>query len=563
MSDEVPVFLHAKKVKDIPFCLLFIVMIIAQGLVCYVGAKDGNLSYLVKPSDYKDNICGVDNTANKGLNLESKPYLYFISPMEVAKGNSKSVCVDKCPLTTTTNYNEAICIEGVKPTDVFQWNTQVQAGNCTSTVYDSKIVFNRCIPKSVQAVAKTGFNKNSLLNSGTSNTQVIFADVITAYPHILIALAFSVVVAFFYLVLMNYITAIITWVSVVLGQLILIAMAVYSYFEYDERQLAMKTDTSEQIQWESNIALVALIVMATLSLGYFFILLILRKRITIAVEIIKESSSALRTMKSLFAFPILTGLLQLIVIGYFFVVAALLLSVDRVPGTKTLDKNIYQYLQWFNLFGMLWGVSFIYGFHQTVIAGSVASWYWSLNKKNAAKNPLLNSLKNAICYSLGSIALGSLILAIVRFIRFVLMYLQRGAKQQKNKVLARVFACLQCCFACIEKIVKFMNKNTYVVVGIYGTSFCKSARTAFGLLTRNALRLVAINAVSGFVVFIGKMFVSLLTTGIAYYFLRYLDKTGQLDLTFPMIPAAIILIISFILAGVFFDVVDMAIGTLY
>eukprot|EP00834_Sanchytrium_tribonematis_P000595 NODE_11_length_54881_cov_1.430718.p8 type:complete len:564 gc:universal NODE_11_length_54881_cov_1.430718:15659-17350(+) len=563
MSSEVPVFLHSKKVKDIPFCVLFLLMIVAQFVVLFFAAKDGNLTYLTKPYDSNNNLCGVDNGPINGPDYSNRPFLYFIDPVKAASGKSKTVCLTECPTEKTVEFSKSICVDGVKPDNPISWQTQIDAGNCTSIVFDSKVVLNRCIPKDAKSVTTGVLDKSALYSSGTSSAQVIFADVTSTYPYILIAMAFSVVIAFVYLILLNYVTAIMTWISIILGQLILAAMTVYSYFEYASRVELDKTETSDQNSWEIKITLSALIILGFFTVLYFFVLIILRKRINVAVEIIKESSQALRQMKSLFILPIATGICQCIAIGYFFVVAALLLSVDRVPGSKILgDKNIYQYLQWYNLFGLLWGVSFIYGVHQTTIAGSVAAWYWSLNKKNIPKNPTIISFLNVIKYSLGSIALGSFILAFVRFLRLVLVYLQRTSKS-KNSMVKKVFSCLQCCLGCIEKLIKFMNKNSYVVIGIYGTSFCKSAQTAFGLLSRNALRLIAIESVSGFVIFIGKMFISLLSTGLGYFLIRYLDKIGTIIVTFPLVSAAIILVSTYVLSGIFFDVVDMAIGKTY
>lgn len=56
-------------------------------------------------------------------------------------------------------------------------------------------------------------------------------------------------------------------------------------------------------------------------------------------------------------------------------------------------------------------------------------------------NPLQMHEKNIYIYSLryhlGSVALGSFIIAIVQFIRLVLEYIDRKTKQQQNKVQAR------------------------------------------------------------------------------------------------------------------------------
>ena len=50
------------------------------------------------------------------------------------------------------------------------------------------------------------------------------------------------------------------------------------------------------------------------------------------------------------------------------------------------------------------------------------------------------------------------------------------------------FRCMKCCFWCLEKCLRFLNKNAYIGIAIYGKNFCKAAKDAFFLLLRNALR---------------------------------------------------------------------------
>lgn len=108
-------------------------------------------------------------------------------------------------------------------------------------------------------------------------------------------------------------------------------------------------------------------------------------------------------------------------------------------------------------------------------------------------------------YHMGTAAFGSLIIAIIKTIRAVIAYLQKHAKASKNKILQYLLCVLQCCMWCLEKCMKFLNKNAYIETAIYGYSFCKSARRAFFLLLRNILRVAAVNLVADFVLILGKV----------------------------------------------------------
>lgn len=52
---------------------------------------------------------------------------------------------------------------------------------------------------------------------------------------------------------------------------------------------------------------------------------------------------------------------------------------------------------------------------------------------------------------------------------------------------------------------RFINKHAYIMTAIYGYSFCKGARSGFFLILRNVLRVAAVNMVSGFLLFIGRV----------------------------------------------------------
>lgn len=96
----------------------------------------------------------------------------------------------------------------------------------------------------------------------------------------------------------------------------------------------------------------------------------------------------------------------------------------------------------------------------------------------------MQAIRTTIRYHLGTVAFGSLIIAIIKTIRTVLAYIQRQAKKSKNKVLEYVMMCLQCFMWCLEKIMKFINKHAYIITAIYGHGFCRSAGKAFWLLLR-------------------------------------------------------------------------------
>ena len=82
----------------------------------------------------------------------------------------------------------------------------------------------------------------------------------------------------------------------------------------------------------------------------------------------------------------------------------------------------------------------------------------------------------------------------------------------------------KCCFWCLEKFMKFLNRNAYIMCAVSGKNFCTSAKEAFFLLLRNAARLAVLTGVVNFLMFLSKIVVVGLCAA-----LSYLVFSGQLQ----------------------------------
>lgn len=145
------------------------------------------------------------------------------------------------------------------------------------------------------------------------------------------------------------------------------------------------------------------------------------------------------------------------------------------------------------MFGTYWGLFFVYAFVEMVLAGAFATWYWTMPKSNLESFPVTTSLSRTVRYHLGTIAFGSLIITIIRMIRMLLDSLQDSLKKSNNVAAKILVACLECVFAWLESLMKFINRNAYILTAVHGYNFCKGAREAFSLLMRNIVRVYVLD----------------------------------------------------------------------
>jgi len=226
--------------------------------------------------------------------------------------------------------------------------------------------------------------------------------------------------------------------------------------------------------------------------------------------------------------------------------------------TMAYDNNtkltaLYMLFSWF------WTSQFIVAMGQLVVAMSISTWYFTKDKSTTNNGTFFTAMKKAMWYHMGTGAFGSLIIAIIKTIRVVIAYLQHKFKNSKNQAIKIVLCAIQCCMWCLEKCMKFLNKNAYIQTAIFGYSFCKAARKAFFLILRNVLRISAVAIVSEFVLIIGKMFITFTATTAGYY---YLDTYMSDELNGLWCPILLILLMAYVTAEMFNEVFGMAIWTI-
>lgn len=223
----------------------------------------------------------------------------------------------------------------------------------------------------------------------------------------------------------------------------------------------------------------------------------------------------------------------------------------------------------FHLFGCYWATQFFIACSSTVIAGSVASYYWGRGE-TSPEIPFLSvfsSTKRLMRYSLGSVALGSLIVSFVESIRFLLESIRRKLKISSHtpdscigKAASRTS---QFFLSCIEWIIKSVNRNAYIMIAITGKSFFHASAIATELIMNNILRIGRVNVIGDVILFLGKLCVSLASAVFAFLMLdAHKYRSSHNKISSPLLPVMVCWALGYIVATLFFAVVEMSIDTI-
>ncbi|OQR81102.1 hypothetical protein ACHHYP_16762 [Achlya hypogyna] len=115
----------------------------------------------------------------------------------------------------------------------------------------------------------------------------------------------------------------------------------------------------------------------------------------------------------------------------------------------------------FMLLSLFWGLQVLRNVVHCTAAGTVGEWWFSPHPEGAVPR----ALWRCVTTSFGSICLGSLVVAALAALRFVLL----SAKRRKAR--SSINACLDWLVGALETNLKIFNKYAYVQVALYGKSF--------------------------------------------------------------------------------------------
>jgi hypothetical protein len=188
-------------------------------------------------------------------------------------------------------------------------------------------------------------------------------------------------------------------------------------------------------------------------------------------------------------------------------------------------RNLY----YFHFFGILWINTFLSALLEFTLASSVAIWYFSLNSDARAQRPVSRSLYRAFRYHSGSIAFGAVVLATVKFVKWVMRYLISKLAVGKSPVMKVFLGIVNCYVACFERGIKFVNRNAYIQIALKSTNFCTACIDAFTLVLKNAITFATLGSIGGVFMFLGKWTICFLSTYLGFLMLTHADQYSDIN----------------------------------
>lgn len=522
---------------------------------------------------------------------------------------SSGICVKTCPTLTATSLAEidlkgssfstytSTLLPGLTIATYGTTSVQgqyVYAPPFQMNLYSSEAFWHRCIPSGLSAAT---LNQTlAQVPYGTEINKFFFrgvGEIGAAWRVFLITFFLALVICFVYVFIMRFVVKILVYIAIILVFALLMLVGAAAYNRYTA--LKAMGNTTSQSQDYVDFYLAAAIISWVLAVLYVILIIFMRKRISLVCSIIKIAGRVVGSGPFLLVVPIVIGILVLCICAWALSVAVFLYSADdfsykpfSIPVnnfTKTADPDTSRYFviggQWFanatvlvnsqsyskrdllfyDLFAFLWTMGFFNAIGFMIVCFTTIFWYYSdLDdaKKAVPSNGVRLSVWWTLRYHLGTLAFGSLIIAIIQFIRFLMNYFYQKAKAVKeNQVFQLVFCIANCILACFERIVNVISKNAYIYTAITNKSFCCSAKDAFNMIADNALTIFLLNVLVEVVMAVGKVCVVAGSVLIGYCLMKYNTLAPAVE-TY-ILPLICIAFGSYFIAAVFFNVYGTAV----
>ena len=144
-----------------------------------------------------------------------------------------------------------------------------------------------------------------------------------------------------------------------------------------------------------------------------------------------------------------------------------------LTGLNVFKDGAMYAISLFFLFSFYWSNQVIKNTAHTTMCGVYATYYFLEGSGQNIVSPTWNSAKRALTYSFGSICYGSLIIAVIQFLR---QLTRNAAREREFNFVTFILICIACLLSCIQDILEYMNHYAFAQVAIYGKDFCSAAK---------------------------------------------------------------------------------------
>jgi len=573
---------HHGNCTDIPCCILWVLCLIALIAVALYGFAKGNPKRLHHGIQFDGEVCGV------GINVTSKPYLYFCPPTDWLGGSLAAagfnlnvdypVCVAACPVVSLfQNISANLDANGLFPVPPPDANLVpsliVECGYLGqgTKAYTTTEEMNYCVPDGAVHSAAKNLVADGVSSAGS--TVMKLADSLAkGWPVYVVIFLLAVVLGYVYLCCLKVFARFCVWLAIIVAFLALAIAGIWLIVKAQD----MGTNAAMKENFGKFATTTAYILGGLCCAAAFSILLLICccfSQIEYAVIAVRMTGDVMSNVPTLLVAPVIKAIAKffigmLLLIGFVWLLS--IAHPTQVVGSqlRTFEYNNYEWgLIFFYAFMFFWIMSFMTALYQFAVAYVTADYYFAVSDFDGDRDVGCCGIMEGMCVGLmwhsGSLAFGSFIIACFEMIQRAIEYVNRA--NPNNPIAKVVTCCCFCCIACVKSCAEFVNKNAYIGIAIKGYNFCRACKKAFEIMIKMAAGMAVLNGATYVFQLAGIILITAICTVIAQMFTSvgsFTDPSSWWFIPHPPVVVLLSAIIGYAVAKVFMDVFDMVSDTL-
>jgi len=242
---------------------------------------------------------------------------------------------------------------------------------------------------------------------------------------------------------------------------------------------------------------------------------------------------------------------------------------DGLPPHWTHSRDQYIQLILYMLMSF-WIVCFVNALYQFVIAYAVAEYYYTPYDHDGEKDVGCCAIWDGLYFGLllhgGSLAFGSLLIAIFMVLQKLIEFAEKQNKDTVNNPVITCVLCLfGCCINCCKETVEFVNKTAYIDIAVTSNSFCAAAKNALVMITELGGAMAILNGATFIFTIFGVVLIMLGSAAFTYFVSSqgvFVQQNSEFDISMPMAPTVVAGILGALVGMAFMHVFDMTSDTL-
>ena len=534
---------------DCLFCLVFCLFVAVFAAIAAYGFTQGNPDLILYPFDVAGNQCGRPDSSTSDYH-----YLYYIDPVN---DPIYTVCVQDCASPCST-YFPTSWVLGCVPGFGFGYREKDTNSAEYALEYRGSAFLGRfCLPEKSTAQAIYSAISGEIRPGGALEWA---QDVLYTWSASLSVLGVSLLLSLVYMGLLRWCTGLVVYLSILAVLVALAGTGVEISYQADRNYNTTTQETDYNVLKYLSYCCYG-------ACGLFILLILfMRRRIKLAIAIMKCAVEFMGEICSIILVPIVSFAALIGLMACWLFALGFLYSCGSVAhkdqysafGNVSWDENARR-MFYFEAVAIVWLVEFLHFYTQLVLAFVVCFWYFDHGRADKQHWKICAGIYTALRYHIGSVALASLLVAIVKLVKWLFYYIQKhiyAANFQGNQIIKFFCLCLSCYMDCFERFLQYIDKNALITMTYTGKGFCSCAQEVFELLGSNGARFLALGSLGELLSFLGKALIIALSAGLG--FLLVTEATFYSEkLTSPIAPVVVFTLIAYCVSSLFMSIFEM------